>query len=181
MAVCALVCMCDCDQSEVGGLHSLSLYSTKPHWYFEKEINIAISGGSCMCASTHERRTSEKPSGEFPLQIRNIQAEVWAMLWCRITTAAISTLTVNSAGSVSIQAGVKGKPWVSSHIGPYFTSFSLLYLPGWRTNHQWKCCSWLIRSETLPSMGPWQGSYTLIINVVKNFPCIMTDYVWLKL
>lgn len=31
---------------EVGGLRSLSLYNTKPRWYLEKEINIAISGGS---------------------------------------------------------------------------------------------------------------------------------------
>lgn len=47
---CVCVCVSETRVS-VGGLHSLSLYNTKPHWYFEKEINIAISSGSCVCAS----------------------------------------------------------------------------------------------------------------------------------
>lgn len=44
----------------MGGLHSLSVYNT--NWYFEKEINIAISGGSRVCVSVHERvlHTSKK-------------------------------------------------------------------------------------------------------------------------
>lgn len=51
---CACACVCGSKGSEVGGLHSLSLYNTKPHWYFEKEINIAISSGSCV-SSVYER------------------------------------------------------------------------------------------------------------------------------
>lgn len=135
----------------------------------------------CLC-------TSEKQSGEFPLQMRNFQAELWhRSKWRCMTTSQPSRLSPRCQLRRQLfhSSRSKGKtlglwphwPWFNLNI--FSTSFSLLFLPGWRTNHQWKCCSWLSRNETIPSMGPWPKTRFLYIKLPsQSIIAIIIDYVY---
>lgn len=142
MAACELVCVCE----RVGGLHSLSLYNSKPHWYLEKEINIAISGGSrvrlCaqktrLCTSEEERGTEGKKdeAENFPLVI--LPAELLACLesdaaW-RHGSHLGSALTVN----ISTQAKRQRKVVLLAQPFPHRPPLDSLNLAGGRTAAGW--------------------------------------------
>lgn len=114
-------CVCVCVRVRVGGLRSLSLYNSKPHWYLEKEINIAISGGSRVRLPAQNAfvyfRKGKRDGGKkkkdeaenFPLVI--LPAELLACLESdaarRHGSHVGSALTVN----ISTQAKLQRKVW----------------------------------------------------------------------
>lgn len=104
---------CASGQREVGGLCSLSLHNTRPRWYFQKEINIAISGGSCVCVSQRVNAHLEKKTAEnFPLLMRKFYRELLSDARTpHDVTAAIAGLAPTG---LSVHAGGWGNPGLAA-------------------------------------------------------------------
>jgi len=139
----------------------------------------------CVCPSVHERVCCVFPkknrAHNFHFKWGNICVRLnfercHDAAW-RHSSHLRSLVAVDSAGSVSIRAGVERKTrqgplprWPEFNLNIFSTSFSPLFLPGWRTTHQWKCCSWLTRNETATKN-----------RVLIHYSPIKTDYVWTKI
>lgn len=127
---------------EWGGWSPLTYHYTtqKPHRYFEKEINIAISGSSCVCASTQGTclRTSEKTEWristsdeEFPapgLERWRDAAAAWRHSSHHRARCSLSTLQV----AFPFKAGTEGKSGVKATPALVWEKKLDLFLPDCR-------------------------------------------------
>ena len=166
MAVCALVCACVCVCARVCVCVCVSVCETRVRWvvsthyHYTTQTLIGILRRKLILPSAVALACVPPCVNVFVyFWVENFHFK-WGICWLNFGIAQSDAawrhsnrlgcpLAVNSAGTFSIQVEAKGKPWPYFNLNISFKPFSLLLSLGWMKDHQWKCCSWLTRNETI--------------------------------